>query len=989
MKKDFALLITLLLFINVACHQQSEYYVKGVAKPIISLNGTWKIILDSYDNISLKRADSLKWNDIEVPGECMMQGYPIKHDQPFTCMKELAIPADFKNKLVKLRFEGVYSYAKVWIDGNYIMDHSGGFTAWECDITQFVNPGKKSMLFVEVTDRADEISYASGYAKHQIGGILRNVSLLGLPDNYPVQVTVLTSFDKTYSNAILSVKGLTIKAGKDSKVEIELFDERNEKIGLQNSSITLTGNEFKLVNEVNEPLKWDAEHPNLYSLKMTFTDDGKCTWQKVYHIGFREIDVQGNKLLINGKEVKLRGVCRHDIHPMLGRVSTPDYELKDVMLAKEANVNFIRTSHYPPTDNFLSLCDKYGIFVEDETAVCFVGSHRTADYYPGSSENSSEFTDRYLSQLKEMVYEHRNHASVIIWSIGNENNFGNNFKKSYDWVKAADSTRPVIFSYPGNVDDSVKAYDLLSMHYPGINGDMNQYGIVTKSFGNEKMPVIFDEWAHVACYNNLTVKEDPNIRDFWGISLDSMWQKVYDANGGAGGAIWGMIDETFMLPADLPGYNEWWGKIDKNIIPATYTGHCIGYGEWGIIDTWRRKKPEFWNVKKAYSPVRLLNTGNVDFNGESLNIEVYNRFDFTNLNETMLKITVGGESYYIETPDLPAHSAGIINAKIKHWTENETLLLEFIDANDDLIDSYTLSGSKEQDGISNSNIQGDTNLSEDDKEFLIICNDSIKYRIDKSSGLFSGIEINGKTISFSGPFLNIRTIDNQDVSLSYTKKDYYSGWKPEIINVTKKGNNVEVLVHGSSLAGKASFNTAILPDGTIITRFTGSSNPGGFIREKGLLFITENNFDSLAWKRKPYWSTYPADYLSAAQGKVALVPSTLKEYRKVPEKEWQSDSKSFFYNGIENEEAVELTNISRATKENVTDYTLSIMGGGELSVYGEGKTACRIAKKDEMLFLYINNEIDYPDLSWGNYTRNILLKDNYSGGVTLQWKTKK
>ena len=202
------------------------------------------------------------------------------------------------------------------------------------------------------------------------------------------------------------------------------------------------------------------------------------SWYKYYQIGFREIEVVGNRFLINGKQVKLRGVCRHEIDPLLGRVSTAEYELKDVLLAKEANVNFIRTSHYPPSDNFLNLCDKYGIYVEDETAVCFVGSHRTAEYYPGSSESSPDFTDRYLSQLKEMVNNHRNHPSVIIWSIGNENTFGDNFKKSYDWVKASDPTRPVIFSYPGLVPDSIKSYDIISMHYPGIDG---RYGAVRNS----------------------------------------------------------------------------------------------------------------------------------------------------------------------------------------------------------------------------------------------------------------------------------------------------------------------------------------------------------------------------------------------------------------------------------------------------------------------------------------------------------------------------
>jgi hypothetical protein len=128
----------------------------------------------------------------------------------------------------------------------------------------------------------------------------------------------------------------------------------------------------------------------------------------------------------------------------------------------------------------------------------------------------------------------------------------------------------------------VKVYEVISMHYPGTEGNMEQYGMSVRSFGHDKMPVLFDEWAHVPCYNQETVKEDPNIRDFWGISLDTMWQNVFEADGGLGGAIWCMIDETFMLPEDLPGYTEWWGRLDKNVIPANFTGHTIGYGEWGF-----------------------------------------------------------------------------------------------------------------------------------------------------------------------------------------------------------------------------------------------------------------------------------------------------------------------------------------------------------------------------------------------------------------------
>ena len=103
------------------------------------------------------------------------------------------------------------------------------------------------------------------------------------------------------------------------------------------------------------------------------------------------------------------------------------------------------------------------------------------------------------------------------------------------------------------------------------------------------MPVLFDEWAHVACYNNFELKEDPNVRNFWGQSLDSMWTCLFEADGGLGGAIWCMLDETFMLPEDLEGFNRWWGILDKRVIPATFMRPTVGYGEWGIMDTWRRK----------------------------------------------------------------------------------------------------------------------------------------------------------------------------------------------------------------------------------------------------------------------------------------------------------------------------------------------------------------------------------------------------------------
>ncbi len=131
-------------------------------------------------------------------------------------------------------------------------------------------------------------------------------------------------------------------------------------------------------------------------------------------------------------------------------------------------------------------------------------------------------------------------------------------------MKQNDLTRPVIYSYPGQVPDSLKIYEIISMHYPSWQGDLSQYGVTTKGFESTEMPMLYDEWAHVACYNNFELKEDPNVRNFWGQSLDSMWTYVFEADGGLGGAIWCMLDETFMLPKDLEGFNDWWGIFDKN-----------------------------------------------------------------------------------------------------------------------------------------------------------------------------------------------------------------------------------------------------------------------------------------------------------------------------------------------------------------------------------------------------------------------------------------
>ena len=217
------LLASMLILVNCSDASSSSYYVESVSDPIINLNGDWKISLTPDKEFWKDSILDATWKDIKVPGELMMQGFSIKNDIPFAYKKEIDIPSDYNGQDIYLQFDGVYSYTRVWVNGNYVRDHHGGFTRWKCDITPFVKVGEKAIITVEVTDRADDISYASGYAKHQIGGILRDVNILALPKIYPEEIKIETDLDTEYSDANLIVSGVLNTIDDASKIKIQLF----------------------------------------------------------------------------------------------------------------------------------------------------------------------------------------------------------------------------------------------------------------------------------------------------------------------------------------------------------------------------------------------------------------------------------------------------------------------------------------------------------------------------------------------------------------------------------------------------------------------------------------------------------------------------------------------------------------------------------------------------------------------------------------------
>jgi beta-galactosidase len=947
-----------------------NYFVDGVSDPAILLNGEWKINTNPIASFWLQDSLDSSWKPIQVPGECTMQSFFIERDKPFAYKKQIVIPADYKGKEIVLQFDGVYSYARIWVNGNFVRDHSGGFTIWQCNITPFVKPGEKAMLTVEVTDKFNEISYASGYAKHLIGGILRNVYLLALPETYPEDIKIATAFDSVYLNADLSVEGHIKPWSKNAEISVALYNKDNKKVTLKTNTLTLEDTVFHLVNKLLKPLKWDAEHPDLYTLYVSYSENKKLVWEKAFNFGFREVKVVGNQLLINGKIVKLRGACRHDMHPLLGRVSTPEYDLKDVLLAKESNINFIRTSHYPPTQNFLNLCDKYGVYVESESGVCFINTWRSDVYGPGGVQDSVEFQGQFISQIREMVKNSINHPSIIIWSMGNESYYGKNIRLSRELAQRLDSTRPIMFSYSGTAPHGVKVTDIYSAHYPNVKGVVKTYGDSTENFDYKSMPVLFDEWAHVSCYNNPTAKEDPNVRDFWGVGLDTMWIKVFEAKGGLGGAIWGMIDETFTLPDSSNGAR-----------PC----NTIGYGEWGIVDTWRRKKPEFWNVKKAYSPVRLTTTLIDNYtNGKTVSIPLYNRFDHTNISELNIRLNYKNEQKNIYAPDIKPHSKGILSIKIDNWVEGEDAVLSFTDSYGNLIDKYSLRRSSPKQESEEINSSGLTDK-EDARNFYVCFKNGKCVIFDKGTGLITRFSDLNDTTELVGPFINLRTLGKKGKNTYEEINKYCSTWKLKNFQHRQIDGHMYVTAQGQyDQKNSAQFEFGFNTNGEIAITYHIDNVPQEFIREMGVKFELPDKFDSLSWDRKSYWDYYPGDHLSRPIGNVSLYSQIPKIYRAIPEKEWNEDTKSFFYDSPESEiNNGSLTNIARSTKENVYKYSLKKSGVEAISIQGDGKVSCRLEKQNTKLCLYINNKMDYPDLNWGNHTNNIKLNKTYSDTVKL------
>ena len=947
------------------------HVVPGVEDSRISLNGEWQFTMNpSKEFWTDFNEDSTDWTTIQVPGECRMQGFPIVHDKEYAYRRRLQIPDDFEGQTILIRFDGVYSYGRVWINGSYIRDHHGGFTSWDCDITEFVLKGENHIwLCVGVTDRKDDISYGSGYAHHPIGGILRSVELAAVPNIHVRDLHVQTLFGPLYQDVFLQLSA-SLSSPSPAQIELWLRDPSGSDVPIHPSILDMSSNHLNGFVEIpiRSPKKWDAEHPNLYTLDARLIVGERVQEEIRMRIGFREVKVVGNRMLVNGNEVKLRGANRHDIHPLLGRSTTPEQDERDVRLAKEANFNFIRTSHYPPSKEFLDNCDRFGLYVEEETAVCFVGTHRSEAYKEtGATENDPAFLSRYLDQLTEMVDRDRNHPCVIIWSVGNENSYGVNFQSSFEMVKSLDISRPVMFSYPGKVPSGSYSYDILSMHYVSHTGRVAQYGIEIGHFGSDTIPVLHDEWAHVPCYNTETLKSDPNVRNFWGESMKRMWDGCYSSGGALGGAIWGMIDEVFQLPDE-----------------------CVGYGQWGIVDVWRRKKPEFWHTKKAYSPVRILETHFPDFRlSEDLSVPVINRFDHTNLKELRIECLQDGSSRSVIPPDILPHSQGSIVIPSDYLASHDPIILKFFKEGNRLIDEYELTliptTSEENEQLQ----PGIPPIFRETEGAVIFEGEDFLVAFETESGLIDYADYQGSRIIEGGPFLNLIVPGKKEQWNDSKLVQEGLHWEPEKVEISQSDSILRSLARGRVGSFRVVLDIRVDRRGRIRADYI-LENPPEEIHAIGLSYSLSKDLDLLHWKRQPLWTIYPEDHIGRPVGTASkFSPEPEGEvYRVEPKQPWSSDTKDFYLFSLSGfpENGLPVTNDFRSMKENIFLYELTeSLSGKGIRVESDGVTSARsVVHEDGSIDLNINTEWTYFHLDWGNYEREIKLSPGYTGHTLVR-----
>jgi beta-galactosidase len=592
-----------------------------------SLNGKWKfnwVEKPSDRPVDFYRSDfdASCWDDIIVPSNWQLEGYgtPIYLNSPYPFVKnppfiqkhynpvgsyrkEFTVPADWSGRRIILHFDGVESAFYLWINGRKAGYSQGSRMPAEFDITHYLKNGR-NLIAAEVYRWSDG-SYLECQDFWRLSGIFRDVYLYSIPGLHIRDFEVMTDLDENYQNAVLTVKAwIENHSGEEAspELEISLLDAGMERVGNQpfykeKSPLISTGEENIITADysVLSPLKWSAETPNLYHLVLMLRNSsGQVLEVQTCKVGFREVEIRGGQLLVNGKPVLLKGVNRHEHDPVTGHYVSTESMLKDIKLMKQFNINAVRTSHYPDHPVWYDLCDQYGLYLIDEANI---ESHGMGYHPDVALGNNPEWKKAHIDRIQRMVERDKNHPSVIIWSMGNEAGDGVNFEAASEWIHQRDSSRPVHYERA----ERRPHVDIVSPMYMRIDG-MKEYASEPRT-----RPLILCEYAH-AMGNSVG-----NLQDYWDvIEAEPQLQ---------GGFIWDWVDQALSKKtSDGRKFFAYGGDFGDNWNDGNFLCN-------GLVQPDRRPNPHFYEVKKVY---QYVDVEPVD--AAAGLFQVHNKYDFLNLD---------------------------------------------------------------------------------------------------------------------------------------------------------------------------------------------------------------------------------------------------------------------------------------------------------------------------------------------------------------------
>jgi hypothetical protein len=843
-----------------------------------------------WHNYGIVEDRSVEWGEADVPGQWAYDEYYVPagssdwyppSGQLGWYRRSFEVPDGWADGRLLVRFDAVYSEAWVFVNGQRVGHHVGGYTPFEVDVSDAVDPDGPNTLAVGVSQAstADDMSW-----QNVTGGITRDVTLLSVPEAHLADVDVRTDLAEGGDAATVSVDAAVANHGdaavEDATVSVTLSDPDGETVGSVERTLgSVAAGDSGTVEaaiDVSEPRPWNPEQPRLYTVDVTLSASG-ATERVSERVGIREVAVDGNKLRINGEAVTLRGVNWEEIHlPEHGQAIPEEITRADARRLKEANVNYVRTAHHPTSEAFLDACDELGIVVEVEAPIMFIGRDRTVD------------PDTAISQILEMVERDRNRASVCLWSIANESGWYDAFATAGALVNELDPTRPTIFNHDAysESDPWHDEFDVRSHHYPAFRA-----GSTVDEHSNLDDPVLFDEYAHGYCYNDEELVTDPGLRDQWGIPFEQIWEACRDGDSVAGAAIWAGGDHL-----------EQWGEY-----------------LWGVLDRNRRPRPEYYHVKKVYSPVRITN---VSWDGTEATLTVENRHEFVNLARRPFELS--GASRDELAVDLAPDETGTVTLS----TTGDTLGITVRHPEGHAVDEFEFTPDDFASSIPTT--PAGSSLSAADGA-LALSAESFSLTVDQESGSVRLDDTDGNPLLVDAPALVLTPIQ-QEAGRDYDTRIGHrlDGETVTDVSLAENGAAARLTVEYSVATG--TFLVRPLQSGLAVEYdFTVTESVDA--REVGVALPVADGLRTLSWERDGQWRTYPDDHVGRQSG-----TATAFDGGSRPENEgldlradqpWHADTTRHGSNDF------------RSTKRNVRSATLGDGSGRDITVTSDGSQHVR------------------------------------------------